>query len=195
MDVLRSVGRCPTQVPMSPSSRADARVASSGTAPDGGTSTGAREPAVDLNDPSLYLNRDLSWLKFNARVLMQARDAAHPLLERVKFLSIAASNLDEFYNVRVAALRRLHTAGRGGVSADGLDVLQQLRSVRHAADAMLHDVGREWTDDLRPALEVEGIHFLEPGDYTSEIQAYLSERFNTALCPVLTPLAVDPAHP
>jgi polyphosphate kinase len=151
--------------------------------------------SVDLNDPSLYLNRDLSWLKFNARVLLQTKAGAHPLLERVKFLAIASSNLDEFYMVRVAALRRQHNAGRGRVSADGLDVAEQLRSVRHAADAMLHDIGREWEDNLRPALGAEGIQFLDPDAYTPEVRTYLAEHFNTALCPVLTPLAVDPGHP
>jgi len=150
---------------------------------------------VDLNDPALYLNRDLSWLKFNARVLMQARDFTHPLLERVKFLAIAASNLDEFYMVRVAALARQSASGVARVSADGLDIEQQLRAVRHAADAMLHDIGRDWSESLRPTLATEGIRFLDPDDYTPEIQAHLEEHFNSAICPVLTPLAFDPGHP
>jgi polyphosphate kinase len=150
---------------------------------------------TDLNDPSLYLNRDLSWLKFNARVLTQARDITHPLLERVKFLAIAANNLDEFYMVRVAMLSRQHASGVARVSADGLDVEQQLKAVRHAADAMLYDIGRDWTESLRPMLLKAGIRFLDADDYTSEIQAYLEEHFNTTICPVLTPLAFDPGHP
>ena len=180
---------------MPPSPRSDTRVVPSKRWPNGRAAPPAVESSVDLNDPSLYLNRDLSWLKFNARVLMQSRDGAHPLLERVKFLSIAANNLDEFYMVRIAALRRLHNAGAGRVSADGLDIAEQLRSVRHAADAMLHDIGREWTDNLRPALEAEGIQFVDADDDLPEVRAHLTGLFNAVLCPVLTPLAVDPAHP
>jgi len=149
----------------------------------------------DLNDPSLYLNRELSWLKFNARVLMQARDESHPLLERVKFLAIAANNLDEFYMVRVASLRRQQKAGIERVSPDGLDIDEQVQVVRHAADAMLHDIGRTWDDQLRPLLAARGVRFLEPRDYTAEIRHYVDEHFNTMVCPVLTPLAFDPGHP
>ena len=149
----------------------------------------------DLNDPSLYLNRELSWLKFNGRVLRQARDESHPLLERVKFLAIAANNLDEFYMVRVAALRRQQKAGIESVSPDGLDIDQQVQAVRHAADAMLHDIGRTWDDQLRPLLATHGIRFLEPADYTPDIRAWLDDHFNTMVCPVLTPLAFDPGHP
>jgi polyphosphate kinase len=154
-----------------------------------------RQVRPDLADPSLYINRDLSWLKFNARVLMQARDARHRLLERVKFLAIAANNLDEFYMVRVAALSRHRTAANGRLSADGLDADEQLRVVRHAADAMLHDIGRQWADHVRPALAAEGIRFLDPQDYTPDIHTYLHEHFNAAVCPVLTPMAFDPGHP
>jgi polyphosphate kinase len=151
-------------------------------------------PSVNLRDPALFLNRELSWLKFNARVLMQVRDESHPLLERVKFLAIAASNLDEFYMVRLATLLRQHRSGIEALSPDGLDVEEQLRIVRRAAESMLHEIARHW-DTLRPLLEGVGIRFLDPGDYTPDVCAYLDEHFNTVVCPVLTPLAFDPGHP
>ena len=150
--------------------------------------------APDLADPSLYLNPELSWLKFNSRVLMQARDPSHPLLERVKFMAIAANNLDEFYMVRLAGLLRRSAGRQKRTSGDGLPTQQQIRTVRHAADAMLHDIARHWTE-LRPLLAEEGIRFLDPPDYTREIQAWLDEHFNALVCPVLTPLAFDPGHP
>ena len=153
-----------------------------------------RTDEVRLDDPALYLNRELSWLKFNARVLAQARDTSHPILERVKFLAIAASNLDEFYMVRVASLLRQYRAGVDRVSPSGLDTERQARMARHAADAMLHDIGRHWTD-LRPLLATSGIRFLEPAEYTTEIRGYLDQFFNATVCPVLTPLAFDPGHP
>jgi polyphosphate kinase len=148
-----------------------------------------------LRDPSLYLNRELSWLKFNARVLTQARDRAHPLLERVKFLAIAANNLDEFYMVRLAGLLRHQRAGIDRRSPDGLDIDEQVLAVRGAAETMLDDLGRCWIDDLRPALADRGIHFLEPADYTTRVHAFLRQQFNAMVCPVLTPLAFDPGHP
>jgi polyphosphate kinase len=164
-------------------------------APDAVVGSRKRGPRLHLTDPSLYLNRELSWLKFNARVLMQARDASHPLLERVKFLAIAAANLDEFYMVRVASLLRRCRSGLEHVSADGLDIDRQVKAVRHAADAMLHDIGRLWSEELRPLLADRGIRFLDPTDYTADIRTYLDGHFNTAVCPVLTPLAFDPGHP
>ena len=147
----------------------------------------------DLADPSLYLNPELSWLKFNARVLMQAGDPSHPILERVKFMAIAANNLDEFYMVRLAGLLRRSEDSQERRSG-GFEIEQQIRTVRHAADAMHHDIARHWMD-LRPLLAEAGIRFLDPADYTPEIQAWLDEHFNTLVCPVLTPLAFDPGHP
>jgi polyphosphate kinase len=149
----------------------------------------------DLSHPSLYLNRDLSWLKFNSRVLAQGRDRSYPILERVKFLAIAASNLDEFYMVRIAALRRQQQSGVGPISPDGLDIDRQVTVVRNAADAMLYDIGQLWTAELRPELAKHGIHVLGPDEYTPEVRTHLEEHFNAAICPVLTPLAFDPGHP
>jgi polyphosphate kinase len=180
---------------MAPLTRAETRQRfrrTSGGNPDPDAAAAA---VPDLFDPSLYLNRDLSWLRFNGRVLMQTRKASHRLLERVKFLAIAAGNLDEFYMVRVAALARAARRGGPRVSPDGLEAHQQLTAVRHAADAMLHDLGRHWSEELAPALDEHGIRFLDPDDYSREVRAHLDDHFNTAICPVLTPLALDPGHP
>jgi polyphosphate kinase len=152
-------------------------------------------PIVRLSDPALYINRELSWLKFNRRVLMQARDLTHPLLERVKFLAITANNLDEFYMVRLAGLLRQQRAGVDRLSPDGLDIDDQVRAVRSGAEQMLHDIAECWAAELRPELAEHGIRFLDPDDYTPDITAYLQQHFNAMVCPVLTPLAFDPGHP
>lgn len=150
---------------------------------------------VDLTDPSLYLNRELGWLSFNQRVLDQANDPAHPLLERVKFLAIVGDNLDEFYMVRVATLLKKFRAGVDGTSPDGLNTEQQLRAIGQRAAQMLDDVATCWQELLRPLLESEAIRFLEPADYTPEVKAFLAGYFKTHIWPVLTPLAFDPGHP
>ena len=152
-------------------------------------------PPVDLTDPSLYINRELSWLAFNQRVLDQANDLAHPLLERVKFLAIVADNLDEFYMVRVATLLKKFRAGVDGTSPDGLNTEQQLHAIRQRAAQMLDDVATCWQELLRPLLDSEAIRFLEPADYTPEVKTFLAAYFKTHIWPVLTPLAFDPGHP
>ena len=118
----------------------------------------APAPSLDLADASLYINRELGWLAFNQRVLDQANDPAHPLLERVKFLSIAASNLDEFYMVRVATLLKKLRAGMDDVSPDGLHTEQQLVAIRQRAAQMLDDIAtcwqEQWTSTF-PALPIE----------------------------------------
>jgi polyphosphate kinase len=149
----------------------------------------------DLHDPRLYINRELSWLAFNERVLDQARTDTHPLLERVKFLAIAANNLDEFFMIRVATLTRQFRAGLPIISPDGLAVAEQLTLVRARAERMLHEIAACWEDELRPLLEAVGIRFVEPKDYTPEIRSYLTQFFSANVCPVLTPLAFDPGHP
>jgi polyphosphate kinase len=150
---------------------------------------------VDLTDPSLYINREVSWLAFNQRVLDQANDPEHPLLERVKFLAIVADNLDEFYMVRVATLLKKFRAGVDGTSPDGLNTEQQLHAIRLRAAQMLDDVATGWQELLRPLLESEAIRFLEPADYTAEVKTFLAGYFKTHIWPVLTPLAFDPGHP
>jgi polyphosphate kinase len=155
----------------------------------------AQAPAIDLSDPSLYINRELSWLAFNQRVLDQASDPAHPLLERVKFLAIAGDNLDEFFMVRVATLLKKFRAGMDDLSPDGTHTEQQLVAIRRRATQMLDDVATCWQELLRPQLESEGIRFLEPTDYTPEVKTFLAGYFKSHIWPVLTPLAFDPGHP
>ena len=150
---------------------------------------------MSLTDPSLYLNRELSWLDFNRRVLAQAQDTTHPLLERVKFLAIVGSNLDEFFMIRVASLLRKQRTNTEDVSTDGLSTGEQLTRVRKQTAEMLAQQVRCWTDDLRPLLAAQQIHLLEPADYTPAITQHLESYFGREIWPVLTPLAFDPGHP
>src|SRR5215213_340104 len=122
------------------------------------------DPA-DLKNPALYINRELSWLEFNERVLMQARDTAHPLLERVKFLAITGSNLDEFFMIRVATTLKNLREGIEDVAPDGYNTEQQLEAMRTRAWRMLQDQAGVW-NELRVLLEAERIHFLEPDAWT-----------------------------
>ena len=148
-----------------------------------------------LHHPSLYTNRELSWLEFNQRVLDQAVEDHHPLLERVKFLGIVASNLDEFFMVRVATLRKRQRAGLEQVSPDGLTVTEQLAAIRDRALKMMQDIGACWQDRLRPALADAGVTFLEEDQYTDRIRRHLAAYFRAEIFPLLTPLAFDPGHP
>ncbi len=151
--------------------------------------------AGDLSAPSLYINRELSWLEFNQRVLAQAQDSYHPLLERVKFLAITASNLDEFFMVRVATILKKFRADIDDVSIDGLNTEQELSAIRQRALEQMDLQSACWAHSLRPLLASEGIHFVEPGDYTPGMDQWLKQYFETYIFPVLTPLAFDPGHP
>ena len=154
----------------------------------------SNEPA-DLDDPSLFINRELSWLEFNQRVLLQAQDARHPLLERVKFLSIVATNLDEFFMVRVATLLRKVRGYVEDISLDGLDTTQQLVAIRQRAARMMEDTASCWSDMLRPLLAEQGIRLIERDRYSPAVTRYLRDYFKKNIHPVLTPLAFDPGHP
>ena len=129
----------------------------------------------DLSSPALFINRELSWLAFNERVLAQAQDASHPLLERTKFLAITGTNLDEFFMVRVATILKKFRAGIEEVSIDGQTTDQQLAMIRTRALAQIDDQTACWSQSLRPLLAAEGIHFLEPSDYTPAIDAWLAQ--------------------
>jgi len=157
----------------------------------------ARRPRSkgDLKHPSLYINRELSWLAFNRRVLAQASDVSHPLLERVKFLAIAGTNLDEFFMVRVATILKKSRAGIEDSSIDGLTNTEELALIRKHALAHANDQAACWDDHLRPLLARAGIHLLDPEQYTPAIEAWLQRYFKAQIFPVLTPLAFDPGHP
>ena len=145
--------------------------------------------------PERYLNRELSWLDFNHRVLALARDRELPLLERIKFVAIHASNLDEFFQVRVPTVLDSIEAGVRRAGPDGLTPSAQLKGIRAAAAEQLRDASSLFEDELRPALAAEGISFVEPDDLDATQRAWVAELFSEQVYPVLTPLAVDPAHP
>lgn len=142
-----------------------------------------------------YLNRELSWLDFNARVLALAADNSMPLLERAKFLAIFASNLDEFYMVRVAGLKRRDQMGLSVRSADGLTPREQLRRIGEQTQQIASRHAQVFLDAVRPALAEEGIYVVTWADLDERERDELSTYFNEQVFPVLTPLAVDPAHP
>ncbi|WP_317495306.1 RNA degradosome polyphosphate kinase [Haloechinothrix sp. LS1_15] len=142
-----------------------------------------------------YLNRELSWLDFNARVLALAEDGSQPLLERARFLAIFASNLDEFYMVRVAGLKRRHETGLGVRSADGLSPREQLAYIAKRNQDLVSRQTAVFEEQVRPELEAEGIRIVRWGELTDIERSRLSVYFNDHIFPVLTPLAVDPAHP
>ncbi len=141
-----------------------------------------------------FINRELSWLAFNARVMEEVNNQKHPLLERLRFLSISASNLDEFYMVRVAGLKGQVSADVTTPSQDGLTPAQQLVVINRAAGEIMQDQQRCWTR-LRKDLERAGLSVTEPEQLTEEDRGWLDDWFSEHVLPVLTPLAIDPAHP
>ena len=151
-------------------------------------------PASELPDDR-YLNRELSWLDFNARVLALAEDPSQPLLERAKFLAIFASNLDEFYMVRVAGLKRRDDTGLAVRSADGLSPREQLARIATRSQAIAEAHARVFLEHVWPELDEQGIRILRWSDLSDDQRGRLSEYFLAQVFPVLTPLAVDPAHP
>src|SRR5262245_42546652 len=156
----------------------------------------ATPATVALDDPALYINRELSWLEFNRRVLEEAQDPKVPLLERLKFLAIFESNLDEFYMVRVGGLQQKVQASIAyGSGADRMPVKEQLEKIGQAVRRMTADCYRCFSEDLLPALEREGIVLRGPKDLSEPDRAYLREYFRREVFPVLTPLAIDPGHP
>jgi len=156
----------------------------------------ATSPAVDNPLPEdRYLNRELSWLDFNARVLALAADTSLPLLERAKFLAIFASNLDEFYMVRVAGLKRRDEMGLSVRSADGLSPREQLRRINERTQQIASRHAHVFLDSVRPALADEGIVIVTWAELDDDERSRLSTYFHEQVFPVLTPLAVDPAHP
>jgi len=167
----------------------------------GGPSEVALDSAVvaEIEDDPLpddrFSNRELSWLDFNARVLALAQDPRQKLLERAKFLAIFASNLDEFYMVRVAGLKRRRDMGLSITSADGLTASEQLALISARTRELQEQQGRCFVDEVRPALAEAGIRIVRWNEVDADDRSRLGEYFTAQIFPVLTPLAVDPAHP
>lgn len=149
----------------------------------------------ELRRPELFVNRELSWLEFNRRVLEEAQDESVPLLERLKFLGIVASNLDEFFMVRVAGLLRQRAGDVEEPFDDGLGPAQQLVRIAEVTHALVRDQYRCLQESVRPALRARGLAYVETSELTVEDRAFLAAHFERQVQPVLTPLLVDPGHP
>jgi polyphosphate kinase len=152
-------------------------------------------PEPDLYRPELYLNRELSWLEFNARVLEESLNVVHPLLSRLRFLSIFYSNLDEFFMIRVAGIREQIQAGVREKGLDGLTPRQTLRRIRERVQQLLARAQEIFENHYVPALEKEDIYFLRGEKIRQIPRKALEKRFWERVFPLLTPLALDPAHP
>ncbi|MGH7656903.1 MAG: RNA degradosome polyphosphate kinase, partial [Gemmatimonadales bacterium] len=149
----------------------------------------------DFRHPSLFINRELSWLEFNRRVLHEAQDSRTPLLERLKFLAIFSSNLDEFFQVRVAGLKQQVTVGYAERTADGMTPESQLKAVNLKVRDLVEQHGLCLTQEVLPSLGRNGVAVLNLDDVSLEDREYIRRYFHANVFPVLTPLAVDPAHP
>jgi polyphosphate kinase len=151
--------------------------------------------AVNLNHRTYYLNRELGWLQFNQRVLEEALDERNPLLERVKFLSIFSSNLDEFFMIRVSGLRRQLAGGALHAPPDGMSPAEQLTAIRDRLEPALAQAEECWKTEIQPQLKREGIKALNHDDLKSKQRKLLRKLFKREIFPALTPLAFDPGHP
>ena len=174
----------------SPQRRPSARRASATSVATKGITT-----TVDLDDESLYLNRELSWIEFNKRVLEEAEDPTHPLLERLKFLSIFSTNLDEFFMIRVAGLQEQITSGVTELSEDGMTPQDQIKEIRSRLLPLYKRHSSIWRTQVRPSLVKEGIIIHDISELTEEEQVEVEQDFIDNIMPVLTPLALDPGHP
>ena len=169
----------------------------------GKTKDRLRSPAADRGlrkdvaplDPALYINRELSWLEFNHRVLEEALDERHPLLERVKFLSIVSSNLDEFFMIRVAAIKEQVLAGVDDHSPDARTPVEQLHAIHARVEAMVKQMSSCFWQDLHLKLASTGIRLLKLHEISADERLRLNELVAREIFPVLTPLAFDPGHP
>ncbi|MGH8446593.1 MAG: polyphosphate kinase 1 [Solimonas sp.] len=152
-------------------------------------------PELEFQPADLFLNRELSLLEFNRRVLAQALDEAVPLLERLKFLCISSANLDEFFEIRVAGLQQMAELNPGNRGADGMTPAETLAAISTRAHALVAEQYRAFNEILIPALEREKIRFVRRSEWSAEQDAWLRNYFQNELMPVLSPLGLDPAHP
>ncbi len=155
----------------------------------------SQKTSINLDDPILYLNRELSWLEFNNRVLEEAEDPGHPLLERIKFLAIFFNNLDEFFMIRISGLREQLTSGVLEASLDGTSPSEQLGKIRESLLASFARILRCWKEELLPSLSGTGIQILSYKNVKPKQKSLLRRYFRKEIFPALTPLAFDPSHP
>lgn len=160
-----------------------------------GEKTETEKTTINLDSPEFYINRELSMLDFQWRVLEEARDPANPLLERVKFLAIVDSNLDEFFMVRVGGLRMQRDAGIVAMAADGMTPAKQLAAIRKESLKLMDECRRCLKEDLLPQLHQVGIRIMSYRDISPRQRETVDSYFDEIIFPVLTPLAVDPGHP
>lgn len=160
-----------------------------------GRSVKTKTAKIDLDAPELFFNREMSWLEFNRRVLEEALSTDNPLLERVKFLSIFSSNLDEFFMIRVSGLRRQLQTGVLNLPPDGMSPGEQLAAIHETLTPMLEESARLWKEDLMPALEEHDVHILSYSQLKNKQRKLLRRHFQQEIFPALTPLAFDPSHP
>ncbi|MBV6632245.1 MAG: RNA degradosome polyphosphate kinase [Alphaproteobacteria bacterium] len=154
----------------------------------------AKQPRIEPDDPKRFINRELSWLAFNQRVLEESYNAKQPLLERVRFLSISASNLDEFYTVRVAGLKGQVAEGFTKTTPEGMTPTEQLNAINTRAAELMRDQQTCYRA-LRSELAEAGIHVIKTNEVSQADHAWLEQKFLTDIFPILTPIAIDPAHP
>ena len=160
-----------------------------------GKELGGRDDGAALRGvPERFYNRELSWLQFNRRVLEESQNTSHPILERLRFLSIAASNLDEFYMVRAAGVIGQVKAGITTVSQDGLSPIQQLDAINKFVAGVVAEKQASWRE-IKGELAKVGVHVVQPDELSAADRTWLEKLFMTHIFPILTPIAVDPAHP
>ncbi|MGE0486757.1 MAG: polyphosphate kinase 1 [Gammaproteobacteria bacterium] len=151
--------------------------------------------AIRIGDPELYFNRELSLLEFNRRVLEQAKDDSNPLLERLRFLCISSSNLDEFFEIRVAGLKQQVVFNAAQTGPDQMAPAEQLRAISETAHALVAEQYRVLNEELLPQLADAGIHFLKRSEWNARQAVWVRRFFNRELLPVLSPIGLDPSHP
>ena len=152
-------------------------------------------PAIDISNPDLFINREISQLKFNQRVLEQAKDTNTPLLERLKFLCISCSNLDEFFEIRVFGIKQHIAYSTGYTSADKKPAKQILREIHEVASVLVEEQYRVFNEVVLPELAKENVHFIAREKWTASQRAWIQKYFTEQVEPVLSPLGIDPGHP
>src|ERR1700720_5040428 len=152
-------------------------------------------PSERFSDPKNFINRELSWLEFNRRVLEEAQDPTQPLIERVKFLCIFSSNLDEFFEIRVAGIKQQIESETSDVAADGLSPTETFNQIQRLAHELVATEYELWSKELLPQLAKNGIRVRNVSELNAKRTAWARKYFQDEVLPMLTPLAVDASHP